>query len=177
MVFGISLWGVFAHNRVHVGDSVCSRARLAQCRGFGLRPLTSDIAESLGSMYVTFVHDEYAYPPGTTPHQFEEKDAQTHSGADGDGRMHASEEEEAEYASFLGLQGLSISRSKARILPPADEGGEPGGGAPLEGQGMGALIQAKRPCDSPARFDHVGRAINSKIIGVASVSRVHWARG
>ena len=91
--------------------------------------------------------------------------------------MHASEEEEAEYASFLGLQGLSISRSTVRILPPADEGDEPGGGAPVERVAMGALLLAKSPCDSPARFDHVGRAINTKIIGVPSVSKVHWGRG
>ena len=31
-----------------------------------MRPLTRDVAESLGCMYATFVHDEYCYPTNRT---------------------------------------------------------------------------------------------------------------
>ena len=123
-----------------------------QCRGFGLRPLTTDIAESLGSMYVTFVHDEFAYPPGTSPPQFGEGEGQSHGGEQEDGRMHASESDEAEYVNFLGLLGLSRSRTS---LPASAN--DPDFLRAEEATGRG--IDTK----PPARFDHLGRAISAKM--------------
>jgi len=94
-------------------------------------------------MYVTFVHDEFAFPPGTTPLQFDEEDSQQQDGIEEE-RLHPSESEIAEHVKFLGLQGLSRA-----VDAQYTSGGE-------------------ADTIALARFDHLGRAIRDTLSSLGS---------
>ena len=53
----------FGHEHEWHSDALDVICPSWMCRGYALRPLTRDLAESVGLMYQTYVHDEYVPPP------------------------------------------------------------------------------------------------------------------